>query len=146
MSTRAPTTGGILALDVGDARIGVAVSESRIIAQTLDAIERRAGRTATLDALQKLVDDFKVGLVLVGLPVLESGAEGEQVEKTRAFARSLARRIPAVRIEFRDERYTSSQAREILGGGRQPKGRVDSVAAAVILQEYLDQTGGGREK
>lgn len=129
--------GAVLALDVGDARIGVAVSESGVIASTLPAI-RRAGRRETLDAIEALVDRYGVRRVILGLPLLEGGTEGEQAGKTRAFGRSLARRLPRVAVVYWDERYSSAQAREILGPGEHAGGRVDSVAAAVILQEYLD--------
>ena len=127
----------ILALDFGEVRIGAAVSESRVIATTLPAIEGQGKRQA-LDAIEELTNRYAVGIIVVGLPLLESGIEGSQAERTRAFGRSLARRLPRIRIEFRDERYTTAEAREILGPGEIPKGRVDSVAAAIILQEYLD--------
>ena len=130
---------GVMALDVGDARIGVAVSESRVIATPFPAINRREGRKATLNALQAIADQYEVRIAVLGMPLLESGDEGEQAEKTRAFGRSLQRRLPALQIEFRDERYTSADAKDILGPGPHEKGRVDSVAAAVILQAYLDE-------
>jgi len=133
------SSGSVLSLDVGDVRIGVAVSESRVIASTLPAINRKAGKKATLNALQEIVDSKRVDEVVIGLPYLESGAKGEQAEKTEAFARSLARRFPNLQIHFRDERYSSSEAKDILGGDNQEKGRVDSVAAAVILQSFLDE-------
>lgn len=133
-----------MALDVGDVRIGVAVSESRLIPRTLPAVNRAAGRTATLDALAEVVGRHGVRVAVVGLPLLEGGAEGEQAARTRAFARSLKRRLPDLWIEFRDERYTSAEAADILGGVPDDPGRVDSVAAAVILLEYLDEKAAGR--
>lgn len=133
-----------MALDVGDVRIGVAVSESRVIATTLPAIQR-TGRKAVLDVLQGLVQQYGIGTLVVGIPFLEGGAEGEQVEKTRAFVRSLTRRLPRLRVVEWDERHTSSEARGILGPGRHERGRVDSVAAAVILQEYLDQEAAAKD-
>ena len=143
-STLTAEDGSVLALDVGDVRIGLAVSESRTIATTLPSIERN-GRRATLDALERIIGQHEVRSVILGLPLLESGEEGDQAERTRAFARSLKRRLPKLGIEFWDERYTSAEAREILGGEAETVGRVDSVAAAVILQEFLDhgQNGNG---
>lgn len=126
-----------LALDVGDVRIGVAVSESGVIAATLPAITRES-RRATLDAIEDLARQYAVGTVLIGLPLLEDGTEGSQAEKSRALGRSLARRAPALRIEYWDERYSSAEARAILGKLPADPGRIDSVAAAVILQEYLN--------
>ncbi|MDX1972264.1 MAG: Holliday junction resolvase RuvX [Candidatus Sumerlaeia bacterium] len=129
----------ILALDVGDVRIGVAVSESLVIAQPIEALDRqKLGRKGTLDALEALLQRFNTHRLVVGLPLLEGGREGEQVEKTRAFVRSLQRRRPGVEVNFWDERYSSGDARGILGNRSVPKGYLDSVAAAVFLQEYLD--------
>ena len=126
----------LLALDVGDARVGVAMSESGVLATPLPAISRR-GKTACLDALQRLVEQHGVARVIIGLPLLESGVEGEQAAKTRAFARSLARRLPAIEILFADERHTTGHAREILGRRAAP-GTTDSVAAALLLQDHLN--------
>lgn len=131
-----------MALDVGDVRVGVALSRSGVIADPLCTVERN-GRSSVLDALQEVVDRERVTVCVIGLPVLESGVEGEQAEKTRAFARSLARRFPKLTLVFRDERYTTAQARELAGrrarGGTNPGGLVDRLAAAVLLQEYLDE-------
>ncbi len=139
--------GSVLALDVGDVRIGMAVSESGMIATTLPAIERN-GRRATLDTLERVIGQHEVRAVILGLPLLENGSEGDQAERTRAFARSLKRRLPKLVVEFWDERYTSAEAKEILGGDAETAGRVDSVAAAVILQEFLDhgKSGNGSSK
>lgn len=129
-----------LSLDVGDARIGVAISRSGVIAEPLATIERR-GRKQTLDALSRIISENGVTQVVAGLPLLESGVAGEQAEKTRAFCRSLARRIPKLAIEYHDERYSSTEARAIAAGriaDGQNKDLVDRIAAAVILQSYLD--------
>lgn len=129
-----------LGLDVGDVRIGVALSRSGVICEPLTTIERR-GRSQTLDALDALVREHGITVMVLGLPLLEGGTEGEQAEKTRAFARSLARRFPQVRIVFEDERHSSADARDHAGRRVRPdgpKGLVDRLAAAFILQKYLD--------
>lgn len=137
--SKGPSTppSAFLALDVGDVRIGVALSRSGVIAEPFDTITR-LGRKQTLDALEAIISAHAVGVCVVGLPMLESGVEGEQAEKTRAFARSLARRLPALGIAFHDERHSSGHAREIIGKKTREKGAIDRVAAAVILQEWLD--------
>ena len=134
-----------LGLDVGDVRIGVALSRSGFICEPLLTIERR-GRKQTLDAIAALILEHNATVLVLGLPLLERGVEGEQVEKTREFSRSLARRFPKVRIDFQDERHTSGDARDHAGsrlrdGG--PKGLVDRLAAAFILQQYLDRRNEG---
>ncbi len=129
-----------LALDVGDVRVGVAISRSGVIAEPLTTVER-TGKSQVLDAIQKLVEANKVSVCVVGMPLLEGGSEGEQAEKTRAFARSLARRLPGLRMVFWDERHSSGEARSLAGkrvSGGENRGLVDRIAAAVILQEYLD--------
>ncbi|MBI1292908.1 Holliday junction resolvase RuvX [bacterium] len=127
-----------LGLDVGDVRIGVALSRSGVIAEPLVTITR-VGRRQTIDDLNRIVDEHRITVCVVGLPRLESGDSGEQVEKTQAFVRSLQRRLPRLRFVFEDERYSSADAREILGRRAGEKGAVDRVAAAIILQQYLDR-------
>lgn len=134
--TPAVRAGSVLALDVGDKRIGVAVSRSWQLVMPLEAI-RRTGRSAALDALEAVVKHHDARLLVVGLPLLEGGAEGEQAGRTRAFARSVSRRLPGLAIAYWDERYSTAEARDILGGGGSRTGQLDSVAAAVILREFL---------
>ena len=142
------TTDIHLALDVGDVRIGVAISRSGVIAEPLTTVER-TGKSQALDAIQGLVEANKVTVCLVGMPLLEGGTEGEQAEKTRAFARSLARRLPGLKLVYWDERHSSGQARGLAGkriSGGENRGLVDRIAAAVILQEYLDHQAEVRKK
>ncbi len=126
----------LMALDVGDARIGVAISRSSMIAEPLVTIERTS-RTQTLDEIEAIVREHGVTEVVVGLPVREDGTEGAQAAKTRAFARSLRRRLPGLRQHFLDERYSSVEAAEIAGGKPPDRGRIDRLAAAVILRDFL---------
>ncbi|CAN5421932.1 Holliday junction resolvase RuvX [soil metagenome] len=135
-----------IALDVGDVRIGVAISRSGVIAEPLLTIDRTAGRKQTLDALQALVEQHGAKCCVIGLPLLVGGAEGEQAEKTRAFSRSLARRLPRLSLHFFDERYTSGDARDLIGRRAQSKGEIDRVAAAYILQQFLDHLNEDKKK
>ena len=126
-----------LALDLGEARIGVAISRSGVIAEPLEVIHR-TGRRQALDAIQRLVEANQATTCVVGLPLLESGVEGEQAERTRAFARSLARRLPSLRIVYQDERDSSNEADEIRSHRANPREHRDHLAAAVILTDYLN--------
>ncbi len=129
-----------LALDVGDVRIGVAVSRSGVLAEPLRTINRE-GRKRTLDALESVVQETGATDCVIGLPLLEGGEEGAQAEKTRAFARSLQRRIPGLHVHFFDERFSSSEAEDIAarkGYDAPPRALIDRLAAAVILQDFLD--------
>jgi putative Holliday junction resolvase len=132
-----------LALDLGERRIGVAVSDpTGTVARPVTAITR-ASRQKDLDAITRLVDEYQAALVLVGLPLSLDGSEGPQAQQTRRYAERLAEELD-VPIKFWDERYSSVRAEEILRGKRgkrrrrQTRGDVDATAAAVFLQSYLD--------
>jgi putative Holliday junction resolvase len=131
----------ILALDHGTKRIGVAVSdETKTIAQPLEYIpaEPFAG---FLDRLKQLIREKEVSLILIGLPRNMDGSYGPAAEKVQTFVGVLAGAI-TVPIKMWDERLTSAQANRILiqGGVRRDKRKekVDKMAAAILLQSYLD--------
>lgn len=137
----------ILAVDYGDARVGVAISDPLgITAQPLDTLARRGDKHICRE-LAALVEAREVSEVVVGLPLELSGAEGPAAQKVRAFADRLSRYI-SIPITFWDERMTSLQAeRDMREVGklkwRKRRGKVDQVAAQLILQAVLDQRGGG---
>ena len=128
-------------LDVGEVRVGVAVSdEGRLIASPASMVRR--GPSALGD-LRRLVASWDAGTVVIGLPRGMSGREGPQAATVRAFAAQLAEALgPTVEIAFWDERLSTAAAERPLrasGGKRARKsGEVDAVAAAVILQGWLD--------
>jgi putative holliday junction resolvase len=131
--------GRLLALDVGSKRIGVAVSdELGILASPHGVITRRSyNRDAT--AIATLIEELAVDRVIVGHPIGLAGQTTQQTRATEEFVRILADRI-AVPITLWDERHTSTAAREIVGTSVEARrsGRVDAVAAAIILQSFLD--------
>ena len=131
----------ILALDHGTKRIGVAVSdETKTIAQPLEFIppEPFAG---FLDRLKQLIREKEVELILIGLPRNMDGSYGQAAEKVQTFVSVLANAI-TIPIKTWDERLTSAQANRVLiqGGVRRDKRKekVDKMAAAILLQSYLD--------
>jgi putative Holliday junction resolvase len=135
-----------LALDVGDERVGVAISdEAGFLARPLETL-RRAPGPAGFHRLAEIIAAQGVGAVIVGLPLLPDGAEGRQVESARAYARGLKAHV-AVPIIYWDERYSTQRAASALleaGSGRlRRRRRIDAAAAAVILQDYLDERSGG---
>lgn len=134
-----------LALDVGDERVGVAISDSSaFLARPLSVVARRPGPAGFL-RIAEIIAENGVELVVVGLPLLPDGTEGKQVRSTRAYVRGLQRHID-LPIVYWDERSSTRRATEIMiesGRGRRQKRRAkDAVAAAVILQEYLDDQSG----
>ncbi|MGI6377239.1 MAG: Holliday junction resolvase RuvX [Anaerolineae bacterium] len=132
----------LLALDVGDERTGVALSdEQEQLARPLEMVPRRRGPGGFL-RIAELVRTHDVRAIVVGLPLLPDGSEGKQVASTRAFGRGLERHV-SVPIIYHDERDTTRRALEILAAeGQSPKRRaqqVDAAAAAVLLQDYIDE-------
>lgn len=128
-----------LGLDIGEVRIGVAVSdELGSIASPVATIPRRSDVVA---ALRELVATYTPAALVVGLPIGLSGREGPQAETTRAFAEELGAALD-IPIEYYDERWSSSiaeQALVIQGTPRaKRKDHIDAMAAAVILQGFID--------
>ena len=131
----------ILALDHGTRRIGVAVSdETKTIAQPLEYIPAEPFANF-LARLKKILAEKEVDLILLGLPRNMDGSYGPAAQKVQAFAEELKKEI-TVQIKFWDERLTSSMANRILIQGNvrrdQRKEKVDKMAAAILLQSYLD--------
>lgn len=132
----------VLGLDVGDRRIGVALSDpTGILASPLTIIKRTSDEQA-IDAILKIVVERGAERIIVGLPRSMDGHIGPQAEKVQAFAELLRLRT-AVPIEFRDERLTTVAAmrlkKEASTRRLDRKTRYDAMAAAIILQEYLDE-------
>ena len=133
--------GRILALDLGKRRIGLAVSDSLwITAQGLPTLERTNIR-ADLAALQHLISEHEIRLILMGNPLNMSGREGRQVAYTREFGERLAERT-GVEIKYWDERLTTVEAQRVLresGISIAKRARaVDRLAAVILLESYLD--------
>jgi len=129
-----------LCLDVGDRRIGVAVSDpTGSLARPVEIYERRAAHV-DVQHIVDLAGEFEAVKVVVGLPKNMNGTEGPQAEKTRDFAAALAAR--GLAIDLWDERLSTVEASRRLSEqrrrGRRIRQRLDSEAAAVILQTYLD--------
>ena len=131
----------ILALDVGDRRIGLAISDpTGLLASPLGHVER--GPT-DIDDIIRVVGDNNAARIVVGVPLTLAGDSGEQAGKVRRFVREIrsATDVPVVTV---DERFSTVLALRLLTDtdrGRRSnrdKGRIDSSAAAVILQSYLD--------
>ncbi len=138
----------MLGLDVGDQRVGLAVSDaSGTLARPLRTIMRRGTirdvLTEVADEIQRLeADDDSLGGIVVGLPRRLDGRETEQTVRVRRFADRL-RALTALPLAFQDERLSSREAERRLAlverDWRRRKRTLDAAAAAVILQDHLDQ-------
>jgi putative Holliday junction resolvase len=133
--------GRILALDVGERRIGVAVcDETGTLAWPLTTITR-ASKREDFERIGRLVGEQKAERVIAGYPSSLSGDEGPQARRIRHYVETLAATLP-VPVELWDERYTTVEAAERLreADRRKPRdrGQLDATAAAIILQRYLE--------
>lgn len=131
----------ILALDVGDKRIGVASSDTLgILASPLTTIERKSNNKA-IDAILEIADEQEAGEIVVGLPISLSGEYSDQTRSVAAFIRKLEEHSP-VPVKSVDERYSTVEAERLLSQSKptrsRSRGEIDAAAAAVILQSYLD--------
>lgn len=131
----------VLALDIGEKRIGVAVSDPSGTVATPLAVLDAAKVFGDGRDLVRLVDEYEIEVVVVGLPLSMDGTEGPQAKRVRSAASRLAGflRIP---FEFADERLSSAQASKTMqetgASTREQRGSVDMVAASLFLQCYLD--------
>jgi len=141
------TAGRILAVDWGERRIGLVLSdESQILAQPLATLTRRAGKRFPMAQLLEQVKNHNVVSIVVGLPLDESGAEGDAAHAARALADDIKRRVGELEVTMWDERMTTARVlaaiREMGGTTRGRKEDVDAMAAALLLQHYLDSKRG----
>ena len=134
------TFGRIVALDVGDRRIGIAVCDVMRIIASPHSVYTRVGFGPDVKHIKAICDQMGTKDVLCGLPRNMDGTEGFQSQKVRALAEQLEK--AGLNIFYQDERLTTVTAeRALIEGGmhrQERRGTVDKVAAAVILQQYLD--------
>lgn len=140
----------ILGLDIGERRIGVAVSDPGLaIASPLEVLDARAVTNSV--ALREIIEEYEIERVVIGLPLSLDGTEGPQALRVRRMADELADSL-GLPVHFYDERFSSVEAgRAMQAAGmseRQKRGSVDMVAAALLLQGYLDslRTAGSDER
>lgn len=136
--------GRIMGLDIGDATIGVALSDLMgITAQGLTTI-KRIGKKKDIEALKKIISENNVYMIVSGLPKNMNGSIGGQAEKVMKFCDLLSEET-GLEIEYFDERLSTVSADRMLGMGevkaKNRKKVIDKVAASIILQTYLDSKG-----
>jgi putative Holliday junction resolvase len=130
MPERAART--VLAFDFGLKRIGVAVGEPELrTAHPLPAV-------AQFSQIEKLVEEWKPGELVVGLPTSVEGKAHAMTRQAEDFARRLERRFK-LRVTRVDERFSSVEAESRLRGTRPKKTHIDSVAAQLLLEQYFDE-------
>jgi len=140
-------SGRILAVDWGERRIGLALSdETQTLAQPLTTLTRRAGKRVPMAQLLEQITKHQVVRIIVGLPLDENGAERDAAHAARALADDIKRRVGDLEVGMWDERMTTARVlaaiREMGGSTRGRKEDVDAMAAALLLQHYLDTKKG----
>jgi putative Holliday junction resolvase len=134
--------GRVLGIDVGDRRIGLALSDSGGILASPLAIIEHTTETGDIEAILQIAKEREVERIVVGLPRLMNGDIGPQAQKVQTFTDAM-RSNTQIPIEYRDERLTTFMAQRLRQetGSRKKKGivRYDAMAAAVILQDYLEE-------
>ncbi len=132
----------IIGIDYGDARVGVAVSDPLgITAQGLETVPNRV-YAKMLERVTEIIKSYSAEKIVIGLPRNMNGTLGERGEISRNFADELKERFPHAEIILWDERLSTVQAGGGLNAtntrGRERKNVIDTVAASIILQSYLD--------
>ncbi len=139
----------VLAIDAGERRIGLAVSdELGLLARPVEVVSRASGLRDALDRIAEVARREGVARVVVGLPLNDDGSIGRQAQRARAFA-EVAQMALDLPVELWNEAHSTAEAEAILrqhvpAGARRARRRgstgpgLDAVAAAVILQDYLD--------
>jgi putative Holliday junction resolvase len=131
-----------LGVDLGSRRVGVALSNSsRTVATPLTVIQRAKRRSDDHEAVRALVEEWEIGVVVVGLPLSLDGSLGPAAKKAKREAKELGV-VTGVPVETYDERLTTVSAHQALReqgvAGHNRRDMVDMVAAAVLLQAWLD--------
>ena len=121
-----------LGLDFGQKRVGVAIALGGILAS---AIEIFSNDESLFLKIGQLVEEEKINIIVVGLPISMDGSSSPQTQKTLEFIKLLGQKFPQIKIEKQDERLSSVEARKNLAN---PLFLVDAESARIILQAYLD--------
>lgn len=132
-----------MGLDISNRAVGVSLSdELNILASPLKTIKRERGYRKVMGEIREIVSDNQIGQIIVGLPILPNGTKGDRAQECEDFVKVL-RGYVRIPIHFQDERYTTAEAKSILNdrgiSGADARADVDSLAASIILQEYINQ-------
>lgn len=136
----------VMALDVGDVRIGVALSDAlRMIASPFEVIDR--GKTEPIKRIKEIIKERTVTRIVIGMPISLDGTKKVQAQKVEAFIAELKNELGEIEMETIDERLSTVSADKMLRestkkDAREKRKVVDKVAATIILQNYLDMKKG----
>lgn len=132
-----------IGVDFGTKRVGIAVSQSGTISTPLRVVDRTRGLDEVFAAIVDIAREYEAGTVVVGIPKGARKAYSANLDQYAAFARDLAE-TTGLAVELWDEQYSTTEASRLAreaGHRRAPKEMIDAMAAAVILQSWLDSRG-----
>jgi putative Holliday junction resolvase len=137
----------VVALDIGEKRVGVAAGDTDTkIATPISTITLDDLLTLT-PIFRRIIEEHEPKLLVVGLPLSLSGEENQQATRVRTLAEQAAA-ATGLPIAYQDERLSSAEARRVLREGgcteREMRGKIDMIAASLILRAYFDATSSGR--
>jgi len=132
-----------MALDVGFKRIGVALSDPLLLTASPYRVIYRKSNRETFNELLRVIDKKKVNKVIIGLPINREGERSKIALKIEKFARKfedfLKEKGKSIEIVFRDESFTTLEAKELARELKKGEGEVDHIAAALLLKDYLEE-------
>jgi putative Holliday junction resolvase len=132
----------ILALDIGEVRTGIAVSDAQAKVASPVRVLPTADLLANAPTFRAIIEDFAPGLLICGLPLSLDGEHNQQAQKIQQLAQQIAQ-SSGLPLVFQDERFSSREAKRILRetgqSERDMRGKVDMIAASLFLQAYLDE-------
>ena len=134
----------VLGIDYGEARAGIAITdELNITSQGLKTIEHKGNDKVLLAELDKILEQYNVEIIVVGMPINMNGTEGPRVEKTKKFIHKLKCKYNKIKIETIDERLTTVQAYRTMNdleiNKKKKRVLVDTISAVYILEVYLNK-------
>lgn len=133
-----------LGIDYGDARVGIAISdELGITAQGLETIHHNGNDKLILKRLEEIINEYKVGTIVIGIPINMNGTKSERVEITENFIHKLKCKFNKIQIERIDERLTTVAAHKTMNllniDKTKKRSIVDTISAVYILETYMDK-------
>lgn len=134
----------ILGIDYGEARVGIAITDSlNITAQGLETIQRKASDKVILKRLDEILANYEVGTIVVGMPLNMNGTMSERAKITQEFVHKLKCKYNKLKIETIDERLTTVEAHKTMNfleiNKNKKKNIVDTISAVYILETYLNK-------
>lgn len=138
----------IMALDIGEVRVGIAISDPGERVASPVTVLPSAEVKACAKPFMRVLEDWEPELLVSGLPYTLSGEEGPQAARIRAFAAEVSKRT-GIPVEFSDERLSSTEAKRSLRekgmSEREMRGKIDMIAASIFLQSWLDARANERQ-